>query len=300
MGVFAVTILGNNSAVPVHDRHPTSQVVSVGNQALLIDCGEGTQIQMMRYQIRRRKISHVFISHLHGDHYFGLVGLINSFALLGRLQPLHIYADASLQQIVQLQLSAGDNRMPFELIFHTLQEGLLVEESDFKVTAFKTDHRITTYGFVVEEIKQPRRIIGSALKQYNIAHHQVPALRQGANIEIDGKIIENAWVTTANTLPKKYAFAADTRYFEAILPFIKEVDLLYHETTYLDNLAQQAYDRYHSTTKQAAQIAQKAEAKKLLIGHFSSKYERLDEFLSETQAVFQNTSLAIEGCTFLV
>jgi ribonuclease Z len=297
--MLAVTILGNNSAVPAYDRHPSSQVVTVGNNLLLLDCGEGTQIQMMRYQIRRRKISHIFISHLHGDHYYGLVGLINSFALLGRLQPLVIIGPPLLEKIIRLQLEAGENRMPFDLTFKALYEGEIITEPDFKVTAFLTEHRITTYGFLIEEIKAPRRIDGQKLEQYNVPKNQINALRHGADATLEnGSIISNSQLTLPNHAPKKYAYCADTRYTESFLPIVQHADLLYHETTYLNNVAHLAYERYHSTTVQAATFALKAQAKKLLIGHFSSKYHNLNEFETETKAVFTQTEIAKEGATF--
>lgn len=297
--MLAVTILGNNSAVPAYNRHPTSQVVTVGNNLLLLDCGEGTQIQMMRYQIRRRKISHIFISHLHGDHYYGLVGLINSFALLGRLQPLVIIGPPLLEKIVRLQLEAGENKMPFDLTFKHIQEGVLVNETDFKVTAFKTEHRITCYGFLIEEKKLPRRIDGTKLQLYNVPINQIEGIRQGLNVvQTDGTIIANHLLSLPNIAPKKYAFCADTRYTESFIDVVNNVDLMYHETTYLNNIAALAYDRFHSTTIQAASFALKANAQKLLIGHFSSKYNDLTEFLTEATSIFTNTFLAIEGTTF--
>ena len=297
--MLAVTILGNNSAVPAYNRHPTSQVVTVGNNLLLLDCGEGTQIQMMRYQIRRRKISHIFISHLHGDHYYGLVGLINSFALLGRLQPLVIIGPPLLEKIVRLQLEAGENKMPFDLTFKQIHEGVLVNETDFKVTAFKTEHRITCYGFLIEEKKLPRRIDGTKLQLYNVPINQIEGIRQGLNVvQTDGTIIANHLLSLPNIAPKKYAFCADTRYTESFIDVVNNVDLMYHETTYLNNIAALAYDRFHSTTIQAASFALKANAQKLLIGHFSSKYNDLTEFLTEATSIFTNTFLAIEGTTF--
>jgi ribonuclease Z len=297
--MLAVTILGNNSAVPTNNRHPTSQVVTVGNNLLLLDCGEGTQIQMIRYQIRRRKISHIFISHLHGDHYYGLVGLLNSFALLGRLQPLVIYGPPLLEKIVRMQIEAGENRIPFELNFYDLKEGELVNEPDFKVTAFKTEHRITCFGFLIEEKRLPFRINGVALEEYQIPTSQIEGIRHGKDVTLDdGTVVLNNVLSLPNSMPKKYAFCADTRVTDSFLKVVQNVDLMYHETTYLHHLAEQAYERFHSTTKQAAAFALKANAQKLIIGHFSSKYDKLDELLEEATSVFENTALATEGTTF--
>jgi ribonuclease Z len=297
--MLAVTILGNNSAVPAYGRHPTSQVVSVGNTLLLIDCGEGTQMQLLRYQIKRRKISHIFISHMHGDHYYGLVGLINSFALAGRLQPLIIFGPAILEQIIRMQLEAGESRMPYQLIFNTIAAGDIVVEKEYKVTAFETEHRIACFGFLVTEIKTPFKINGPKLVELNVPTDQIEGIRTGQDVTLaNGTIIPNAELSLPNTPAKKYAFCADTRYTESFLPTIINADLIYHETTYLHHLAEQAYDRGHSTTIQAAELAIKANAQKLLIGHFSSKYDRLDELIAETRTVFPNASLAIEGETF--
>ena len=178
--MLAVTILGNNSAVPAFDRHPTSQVVTLDGFNFLVDCGEGTQIQMINYKIRRSRISHIFISHLHGDHYFGLIGLINSFSLLGRQQELHIVGPAPLQQLIELQLKVADTSLCFDLHFHTIRnEGILVDNDKFSVKCFRTNHRIECYGFVFSEKKKPRRLILEAVKENNIPLHYYERLKNG-------------------------------------------------------------------------------------------------------------------------
>lgn len=260
-----VTILGNNSAVPAFDRHPTSQVLTTRDHLYLIDCGEGTQIQIIHYKIRRSKIHRIFISHLHGDHYFGLIGLINSMGLLGRIQPLHIHGPAPLWQILQLQLQEADTHLPFDLQFHPLPAGgFVAEDKNSVVHCFPTNHRISCWGFLFEE-KQPTRTEKEAGRNRG----------------------------------KSYAFCADTRYDPAIADRIKGVDWMYHETTYLDDLRANAEARYHSTTRQAADIARRAGAGHLLIGHFSSKYADLEPFREEAAEVFPDTYLATEGTTFL-
>src|SRR6478752_2816962 len=224
--MLSVTILGNNSAVPAFDRHPTSQVVSHDGNNYLVDCGEGTQIQMIKYKIRRGKISHIFISHLHGDHYFGLVGLINSFGLLSHQQDLHVFGPSPLQEIVELQLKVAKTVLPFNLYFHTInKEGLLIEDSKIEVRCFKTNHRIECYGFSFREKTKPRKID-------------------------------------------------------------------------VDNVKEKAIERFHPTSSQAAMIAKKGRVKKLLIGHFSSKYAELDEFEKEAREVFANTEIALEGVAY--
>jgi ribonuclease Z len=300
--MLAVTILGNNSAVPAFDRHPTSQVVTLDGQNFLVDCGEGTQIQMIRYKIRRGKISHIFISHLHGDHYFGLVGLINSFSLLNHQQELHVFGPAQLQQIIEMQLKVADTQLCYQLHFHTISgPATLVDDDKIEIKCFPTQHRIECYGFSFREKKKPRRLIIDSVKENLIPLHFYENLRNGEDfVTSAGEIIRNEWLTEEAPRGKTYAFCADTRYTESIIKHIQGVDLVYHESTYLDNLRERAEERFHSTAKQAAQIAQKAGAKKLLLGHFSSKYDTLEEFEQEARKVFPDTELALEGVSYKV
>ena len=298
--MLSVTILGNNSAVPAFNRHPTSQVVSQDGTNYLVDCGEGTQIQMIKYKIRRGKITHIFISHLHGDHYFGLVGLINTFSLLSHKQEMHIYAPAPLQQIIEMQLKVADNVLSYPLFFHTLtQPGVLVDNDKIKISCFRTTHRIECYGFVFEEKQGKRKLLIDKVKKAEIPISFFSSLQEGLDyITPKGKRVPNEEVTTAAEKGKKYAFCADTRYDENIIPHIYDADMIYHETTYLDAMRDKAVERFHSTTKQAALIARKAKVRKLLIGHFSSKYATLEQFLQEAKEVFPETELALEGVTY--
>jgi ribonuclease Z len=298
--MFAVTILGNNSAVPAFDRHPTSQVVTFDGNNYLVDCGEGTQIQMINYKIRRSKISHIFISHLHGDHYFGLIGLINSFGLLNHQQELHVFGPSPLKDIIELQLKVSDTKLPFALHLHTITEpATLLHTEKFEVNCFRTNHRIETYGFVFIEKKRLRKLNPDKAKEYEIPLSFYERLTDGQDYKRkDGTIIKNELVTEAAGPGRRYAFCADTKYDESIIPHFKGADMIYHETTYLDNLRERAEDRFHATTKQAALIAKKAGVKKLLIGHFSSKYHVLDEFEKEAREIFENTELALEGVSY--
>ena len=300
--MLAVTILGNNSAVPAFDRHPTSQVITLDGNNYLVDCGEGTQIQMINYRIRRSKISHIFISHLHGDHYFGLIGLITSFGLLSHQQELHIFGPSPLQQIIELQLKVADTHLPFQLYFHTISgEATLLDNEKIMVKCFCTNHRIECYGFVFTEKKLPRKLDAEKVKYYQIPFSFYENLKKGEDyIQKDGTLIKNELVTVETPKGKVYAFCADTKYDETIIPYIKDADMIYHETTYLDNLRERAEARFHSTTRQAALIAKKANVKKLLIGHFSSKYDTLEEFELEAKEVFENTELALEGVAYKV
>jgi ribonuclease Z len=301
--MFGVTILGNNSALPAYDRHPTAQIVTIGDQRILIDCGEGTQTQLAKYKIRRSKINHILISHLHGDHYFGLPGLITSMGQLGRQNDLHLYAPAALENIIQLQLKAGSTDLPFQLHFHALEnfENILIDDPKFSVKLFPVEHRIPCWGFIIKEKRMPRKINKEAVIAYHIPAAYYEALQKGedyTNKEVT--VIANELLTNPNKPAKSYAYCADTRYTPENAIVCEGASLLYHETTYLQNCEHKALVRYHSTTIQAATFAAKAQVKKLIIGHFSSKYEQLEEFLKETQPIFPNNDLAIEGVTYLV
>lgn len=300
--MFGVTILGNNSALPAYDRHPTAQVVTLNEQLFLIDCGEGTQMQLSKFKVRRGRINHIFISHLHGDHYFGLPGLITSMGLMGRENELHLYAPAMLQPIIQMQLDVSGSVLPYTLHFHPLGDNeVLVDNSKFTINSFRVHHRIDCWGFMISEKKKPRRIDKEKAIAHNIPLAYFERLKNGDDYETrSGEVIKNEWVTVPNTPGKSYAYCADTVFTPSIAEHIKGANLLYHETTYLKKLTDRAAERFHSTTEQAAEIARLANAQQLLIGHFSSKYEVLDEFLNETSAVFPNTKLALEGVTYLV
>src|SRR3984957_4785146 len=300
--MLAVTILGNNSALPAFDRHPTAQVVTMEDQIFLVDCGEGTQMQMAKYKIRRSKINYIFISHLHGDHYFGLIGLLTSMGLLGRTQDLHIYAPSALQDIIGLQLKVADIHLPYPLHFHILDtEGPICKEAKFEVSCFPVFHRIECWGFRFREIRPFRRINPEKARQYNVPSSFFDRLKWGESyLRKDGVLVENQTVTEPAAKARSYAYAADTLFDHRIAERVRGADLLYHETTYLKDLGEQAGKRYHSTTVQAATIALEAGVERLLIGHFSSKYEKLQAFEQEAREIFPNTDLALEGVTYKV
>ncbi len=300
--MFGVTILGNNSALPAYDRHPTAQVLTLDQFQFLIDCGEGTQMQLSRYKIRRSRINHIFISHLHGDHYFGLPGLITSMGLLNRVNDLHLYGPAPLKPILDLILQAADTRLPYTLHFHPLlEEGIIVDDVKFEIECFRVFHRIECWGFVFREKKPLRKIDKEKITQYNIASDDFEKIKMGEDFTTEsGDVVLNKDITLPNVPARSYAFCADTVFSERIAEKAKDVTLLYHETTYLKELEERAFDRFHSTTVQAAQIAIKANAQRLLIGHFSSKYELLDNFLKEASEVFPKTDLAIEGVSYRI
>jgi ribonuclease Z len=302
--MFAVTILGNNSAIPTAERHPTSQVVTSNDQLLMIDCGEGTQLQLTRFKIRRSKMRHIFISHLHGDHYFGLIGLLNSLSLLGRSEPLTVYAPPELEKIIRLQLECAATQLKFELFFVALlaeQAGIILDEKDLQVRFFPVKHRIPCFGFIFEQQRKKRKIIPEQAQAYEIPAAYYSHLQEGADYQRkDGVLVKNHWVTLPPLKGKKYVYCADTIYDEELIPYLSGADLVYHETTYLASLSTRAAERYHSTSVQAATLALKAGAKRLLIGHFSSKYTELQPFLDECCPVFPNTELSVEGATFVI
>ena len=300
--MLAVTILGNNSALPAFDRHPTAQVVTMEEHIFLVDCGEGTQMQMAKFKIRRSKINHIFISHLHGDHYFGLIGVLTSMGLLGRSQDLHIYAPPALKDIIDLQLKVADIQLPYALYFHPLAtEGVIVREAKFEVACFPVYHRIECWGFRFREIRPFRKVNPEKARQYGVPSSFFDRLKWGESyMDKNGNLVENGWVTDPAVRAKSYAYAADTLFDERIIESVRGVDLLYHETTYLKDLEEQAGKRFHSTTNQAATVALQAGVQRLLIGHFSSKYEKLQAFEQEAREIFPNTDLALEGVTYRV
>ncbi|MDE1193181.1 MAG: ribonuclease Z [Arachidicoccus sp.] len=301
--MFGVTILGNNSALPAHGRHPTSQIITIADEEILmIDCGEGTQMRIRDFRVKTSKLNHIFISHLHGDHYFGAIGIITSMALVGRTQSLHLYAPAPLHALILTQLKIADSTLPFELIFHPLtKEELLADEEKFSVSCFKVFHRIECYGFIINEKHRPRKIMPAKAEEYNIPLTFYKKLQAGEDYSApDGSVIKNQMVTIEGKKNRSYAFCADTYYTEAYVSAIKDVDLIYHEATYLNDLELQAKQRFHSTAGQAAKIALKAGAKALLLGHFSSKYKDLSAFESEAKEIFPNTEVTQEGVTYIV
>jgi ribonuclease Z len=300
--MFAVTILGNNSALPAYDRHPSAQIVTINDQLLLIDCGEGTQMQLSRYKIRRGKLNHIFISHLHGDHYFGLIGLISSLALLNREQPLHLFAPPGLEEIIALQLKVASTTLPYELVFHPLnKEEVILDTPKFSVETFHTQHRIPCWGFLIKEKKHPRKLDKEKAINLNIPAAFYSSLKMGYDYTAkDGSVVYNDQVTLPNSPAKSYAYCADTIYDERLINIAKDVTMIYHEATYLNGMEERAAARFHSTTAQAASIALNANAGGLLLGHFSSKFEELHDYLKEALEVFPRTQLAIEGVTFRI
>ncbi len=298
LGNMKITILGNNSALPAFGRHPTAQTVTINGEVILIDCGEGTQIQMQRYGIKWRKLHYILISHLHGDHYFGLPGLINSMSLMGRTEPLHLYAPASLEGILDQILGVADTTLSFPLHFHALPEGqeVLADVYSFRITCFPVVHRIACHGFLIEGKNRGRKILPEVCEQFAIPTTFYLNLKNGEDyVTESGERIPNEQVTLPGPEPRRYAFCADTIFTKSYLDVIKGVDAIYHESTYLEEDKDKAESRYHCTARQAALIAKAAKTKLLLLGHFSSKYKDLDAFYTEATEVFEHVVVTEEG-----
>ncbi|WP_159023433.1 ribonuclease Z [Formosa sp. L2A11] len=299
-----LTILGCHSATPRISAHQTSQVLEIKNHVFLIDCGEGTQVQLRKYKVKFNRIKHIFISHLHGDHYFGLVGLVSTFRLLTRETDLHIYGPKGLEEVITLQMKLGGSWTNFKLIFHELtskESKLIYEDDTVEVHTIPLKHRVYTNGFLFKEKTGERMLDMDAILDDNIHTAYYRKLKQGADIiNEDGVLVKNKDVTIAPSKPKSYAFCSDTVYTESIVPLIKDVDLLYHESTFLEKHEKNAFPTKHCTAKQAASIAKKAHAKQLVLGHFSTRYDDLSEFITEAQEVFEPVDIAAAGKVFKV
>ena len=301
---FEVTILGSNGAIPAHNRYPTSQFLNYNGQGFLLDCGEGTQLQMSKYNIKRGKLDHIFITHIHGDHFFGLMGILTSFNLNYRENPLHIYGYVGIEEIVRTYFKHAQTKIRYELIFHTVTDDvprLIYENNGFTVESIILKHRIPTTGFLFREKSGPRKILPEKLEQYQIPIHEISAIKMGADFTTaDGSLISNIELTHDPAPPRSYAFCTDTVYTESFLEQIQGVNVLYHEATFLHEHRERAAETMHSTTREAATIALKANVGKLIVGHFSARYEDLSPLLSECKDIFPDTELAIEGHLFSI
>ncbi len=299
-----LTILGCHSATPRTDTNPTSQVLEIKNHMFLIDCGEGTQVELRRNRIKFSRIKHVFISHLHGDHYFGLVGLVNTFSLLTRETELHIYAPKGLKEVIMLQMKLANAWTSYPLIFHELtskEPELIYEDDKVEVHTIPLDHRIYTNGFLFKEKENERKLDINSVTEANINVAYFRKLKQGADVvNEDGVLIDNKTVTKDPQPPKSYAFCSDTVYHEDIVPQIKNVTALYHESTFLERHEALCKPTKHSSAKQAASIAKMANVGMLFLGHYSTRYDDLNEFKIEAQTVFENSKLAKGGKTFTI
>ena len=297
-----LTILGCYSATPRIIAHTTSQVLETRGHHFLIDCGEGTQIELRRHKIKFNQIKHIFISHLHGDHYFGLIGLISTFRLLRREVALNIYGPKGLREIITLQLKLSNSWTNFKLIFHELDANYsqcIFEDDKVEIHTIPLDHRVYTNGFLFKEKLFDRKLLIENAEAKNIDVSYYRKLKQGADVyNQDGVLIKNTEVTMDGRIPKRYAFCSDTAYSEAIIPIIQGVDVMYHESTFLESQVALCGKTKHSTAKQAATIANKARVGQLILGHYSSRYKDIELFKNEAMTVFEHVSLAKDGKIF--
>ena len=299
-----LSILGCYSATPRTFTNPSSQILEIKNHMFLIDCGEGTQVQLRRNKIKFSRIKHIFISHLHGDHYFGLAGLISTFRLFSRETDLNIYGPKGLKEVITLQMKLSDSWTNYRLIFHELtskKSELIFEDDKVEVHTIPLNHRVYTNGFLFKEKPGERKLDIKAVEDANIDIAYYRKLKQGFDVHNkDGVLIKNNTVTFSPQIPKSYAYCSDTVFDESIIPLIRNVDALYHESTFLEKHAHLAEPTKHSTAKQAAIIALKANVGKLVLGHYSTRYEGINEFKNEAQQVFSNVELAEDGKTITI
>ena len=302
--MFELTILGCHSATPTENKHTSSQILEVNGNLFLIDCGEGTQMQLRKAKVRFTRIKHIFISHLHGDHFFGLIGLISTFRLLGRSTPLNIYGPKGIKQIITLQLKMSNSWTDYPLNFHelsSLESELIYEDDSISVSTLPLDHRIYTNGFLFASKNNKRKINSNATKGLDLEPFHYSQLQKGFDIELaDGTFFENQELTLDSVTAKKYAYCSDTAYNEDLISLLKGVDLLYHEATFLERHANLAKKTKHSTALQAAKIAAAANVKALLLGHYSSRYSEKLDFLKEASKVFETIFLSEDLKTFSI
>ncbi len=299
---FALTILGVSGAVPAQGRFPTAQVLQVQNHCFLIDCGEGTQMRMSQFDIPRNKIAQIFISHLHGDHIFGLPGLLFSYALNNRDKPIDLFSPIGLKEMILAQLNPG-TQLPFRVRFHVFdceESRVIFENNELTVSTVPLDHRIPTCGFLFREKPFQKNIDPEKIARYNLSIPQIKSAKEGHDIPLGERLVPNRELTLPAYRPRSFAYISDTAYREDIVPIVKDVDLLYHETTFCEDAAENAVSTMHSTAKQAAKIAKMANAGTLVTGHYSSRYKELDCFEEEAKAVFPNTELGLEGKVYRV
>ncbi len=297
-----LTILGSSSALPTSERFPSAHVLNVHERFYLIDCGEGTQMQLRKNRIRLGKLNHIFISHLHGDHVFGLYGLLSTFNLMGRTSPVHLYAPENYRNILASHLDDFDINLNFKIDFVPLSGNDLVkifEDKYITINSFPLEHRVPAFGFIFREKPYDRNIIKDCIEKYKIPTVRIPAIKKGEDfITDDGKIIRNEDITIPGPEPLSYAYCSDTKYFKRLANFVRGVNLLYHEATFDQSLVDLAMTTGHSTTLDAARIASEAGAGTLIIGHFSARYKDISKLVEEARSLFTRSFPAIEGQTY--
>ncbi len=296
---FTITILGCGAATPTLRRNPTSQILNIHDKLFLVDCAEGTQLQLRKYKIKFQKVNHIFISHLHGDHYLGLIGLMSSMHLLGRTKELHIHGPKPLENLIQLNLEVSDTWLNYKWTFHQTNpkaKELIVEDNTLEVYSIPLKHRIDCTGFVFKEKPRKPKVSKETIAEYSLSISNIRDLKNNLDVILDsGEILKASDATIESQTPRTYAFCSDTAFFPSIVEHIGHADLLYHEATFTEEHAERAKATFHSTASQAATIAAMAEVKKLVIGHYSSRYTDLSDFIKETEQIFSNVVLASDG-----
>ena len=295
-----LTILGCHSATPRVNAHPTAQYLEINSRHFLIDCGEGTQRQMRKYKVSFSKINHIFISHLHGDHFFGLIGLISTFGILNREKELHIYGPKGIKEVINLQLKYSKSYVKYDLIFHELnskESEIIFEDEKVQIRTIPLHHRVYTNGFFFKEKEKPRKLNKPSIKKFQeIEICDYNNLKAGKDFKLSSnEIIKNSLLTLEPEDSKSYAYCSDTSYKPDIIEIIKESDLLYHEATFLADKEDLAKKTRHSTAEQAAHTAKKANVKKLILGHYSSRYKDISLFKKEAEEIFKDVILAESG-----
>src|SRR5512133_854610 len=296
---FKLTILGTSSALPTSDRYPSAHVLNVHERLFLIDCGEGTQMQMRRYRLRFAKINHIFISHLHGDHIFGLYPLLSSLSLMGRREQLNIYAPEPFEELITRHLADFDINLGYELWIHPLKGStprLILSDRRVEVTSFPLRHRVKAFGFLFREKPGENKIIKDKISEFHITVAEMVKLKRGEDmLRNDGSVITVREATMPSLPPRSYAYCSDTGYFKKLSSYVEGVDLLYHEATFGSDHAALARQTGHSTAAQAATVARDAHVKKLIIGHFSARYRSPDLLEAEARVIFPATEAGKEG-----
>lgn len=304
MQKFELTVLGSGSALPTNNRNPSAQLLNIAERFFLIDCGEGTQVQLRKYKASFRKIDYILISHLHGDHYFGLIGLLQSFHLLGRKKKLKLFCPVELKNIIEIQNKASQTDLNFDVEYHFTNPDafeLIFEDNKVEVFSFPLKHRIPCTGFLFREKKWPRKIIKEKLIENNISISEIHKIKSGLDpLNEHGMVVPIDELTVDSPSPRSFAYCSDTVYDEELIQYVCGVDLLYHESTFLNDMQDRAKKTMHSTASEAGIIAQKSSVKTLLIGHFSSRYTDDAKFLEEVKPVFSNSLLATEGKVYSV
>ncbi len=296
---FKITVLGSNSALPSEERYCSAHVINLHERFFLVDCGEGTQIRLRKFRIRYSQINHIFISHLHGDHYFGLFGLISSYTMLGRKSDLHIYSPGNLEKRIFSVLSKSE--IGFQIFFHRIETDQLFplyESKSSTISCFPLKHRIETYGFIFQEKAKLKNIKKELIQHYQIGIKDILSIKQGNDFMCDSGLIKNSELTYPSHKARTYVYCSDTAFAPEIVDYISNADLLYHEATFAEDLKETAIQTLHSTGRDAGTIAKDANIKTLLIGHFSSRYKTQEIILREAREVFENTIAVTDGDCF--